>query len=224
MKKIIKIIFWIIWIGMLVFCHLGVMVGSDNNNSSTIHTGILLIVIWWLLTISVTAIVWRRQDRKKAKIQKEYEDKYVKKIEYNDEFYGKIILEHDLKEGIISGDLDDISFYDKKLDVSILNIDDAVDLEILFKKIKKFNENFKKLTERIYPEFVSFLQKIDNYDKDGNLFKVDEQFLRDNFNFSMIVISEENIISIWGGWDSIVEQDFSINYNCQNDSFSFECL
>lgn len=219
-----KKIFWIIWIGILLFCHLGVIVGFDNKNSSTIYTGILLIVTWWLLTVVITAIVWRKQGKKQEEKQKIYNEKYIRNIEYDDDIYGQIILEHNLHHCVISGEILDVMFDDKKMDISFLNISDNVNLDILFNNLKEFNKNFKALKERIYPEFVEFLKTIDNYDKDGNLFIVDEQFLRNNFNFSLIVIQYENIISIWGSWDSPEEQEFSIDYNCLSDTFNFNCL
>ena len=224
MKKIGKIIFWIVWIGILIFLHMGIAAGSEYNDSSTKTVGIVGIVIWWVLTIGITAIVWKFQDKKKDKKEREYKEKYIETVEYNDERYGKIIFKHNLEKHILSADIKNVSFTEKKLEASILNIDDKTDLKTVFDNLKKYSDNSKSIKERNYPELITTLKTVDNYDKDGNLFEVSEQFLRDNFEFSTIVIQDSKTISLWGSWESPYEQDYSINYNCNDDTIEVESL
>ena len=220
MKKIGKIIFWITWIGILIFLHLGIVSSSEYSDSSSVTLCIIGIVIWWVITIGITATVWKIQDKKKKK----YKEKYINTTEYIDDRYGKIIFKHNLEKHILSSQIQDVIFDEKKLKVSILNISDNTDLRILFDNLKKYSDNSKTIKERIYHELPIQLNRLDNYDKEGNLFNVSEQFLRENFNFDLIVIQDLKTISIWGSWDSLYEQDYSINYNCSDDTIKVEVL
>ena len=220
MKKIGKIIFWITWIGILIFLHLGIVSSSEYSDSSSVTLCIIGIVIWWVITIGITATVWKIQDKKKKK----YKEKYINTTEYIDDRYGKIIFKHNLEKHILSSQIQDVIFDEKKLKFSILNISDNTDLRILFDNLKKYSDNSKTIKERIYHELPIQLNRLDNYDKEGNLFNVSEQFLRENFNFDLIVIQDLKTISIWGSWDSLYEQDYSINYNCSDDTIKVEVL
>lgn len=224
MKKIGKIIFWIIWIGILVFLHIGMAAGSEYNDSSTKTVGIVGIVIWWILTIGITAIVLKIQDKKEEKKKIEYKEKYIETIEYEDDRYGKVSFKHNLEKHILSADIKNVNFAGKNLEASILNIDDKTDLKTVFDNLKKYSDNSKSIKERIYPELTATLKTVDTYDKDGNLFEVNEQFLRENFEFSTIVIQDSKTISLWGSWDSLYEQDYSINYNSSDDTIEVESL
>ena len=224
MKKIGKIIFWIIWIGILVFLHIGIAAGSEYNDSSTKTVGIVGIVIWWRLTIGITAIVLKIQDKKEEKKKIEYKERYIETIEYEDDRYGKVSFKHNLEKHILSADIKNVNFAGKNLEASILNIDDKTDLKTVFDNLKKYSDNSKSIKERIYPELTATLKTVDTYDKDGNLFEVNEQFLRENFEFSTIVIQDSKTISLWGSWDSLYEQDYSINYNSSDDTIEVESL
>ena len=224
MKKIGKIIFWIIWIGILVFLHIGIAAGSEYNDSSTKTVGIVGIVIWWVLTIGITAIVLKIKDKKEEQKKIEYKEKYIETIEYEDDRYGKVSFKHDLEKHILSADIKNVNFAGKNLEASILNVDDKIDLKAVFDNLKKYSDNSKSIKERIYPELADTLKTVDNYDKDGTLFEPSEQFLRDNFEFSTIVIQDSKTISLWGSWDSPYEQDYSINYNSNDDTIEVESL
>lgn len=224
MKKIGKIIFWIIWIGILIFLHIGMAAGSEYNDSSTKTVGIVGIVIWWVLTIGITAIVLKIQDKKEEQKKIEYKEKYIETIEYEDDRYGKVSFKHNLEKHILSADIKNVNFAGKNLEASILNVDDKIDLKAVFDNLKKYSDNSKSIKERIYPELANTLKTVDNYDKDGNLFEPSEQFLRDNFEFSTIVIQDSKTISLWGSWNSPYEQDYSINYNSSNDTIEVESL
>lgn len=216
--------FWIIWIGILVFLHIGMAAGSEYNDSSTKTVGIVGIVIWWILTIGITAIVLKIQDKKEEKKKIEYKEKYIETIEYEDDRYGKVSFKHNLEKHILSADIKNVNFAGKNLEASILNIDDKTDLKTVFDNLKKYSDNSKSIKERIYPELTATLKTVDTYDKDGNLFEVNEQFLRENFEFSTIVIQDSKTISLWGSWDSLYEQDYSINYNSSDDTIEVESL
>lgn len=224
MKKIGKITFWIIWIGILIFLHLGIAAGSEYNDSSTKTVGIVGIIIWWVLTIGITAIVLKIQDKKEEKKKKEYKEKYIETIEYEDDRYGKISFQHNLEKHILSADIKNVNFAGINLEASILNVDDKINLKAVFENLKEYSDNSKSIKERIYPELADTLKTVDNYDKNGNLFEPSEQFLRDNFEFSTIVIQDSKTISLWGSWNSPVEQDYSINYNCSDETIEVKSL
>ena len=224
MKKIGKIIFWIIWIGILIFLHIGMAAGSEYNDSSTKTVGIVGIVIWWVLTIGITAIVLKIQDKKEEQKKIEYKEKYIETIEYEDDRYGKVSFKHNLEKHILSADIKNVNFAGKNLEASILNIDDKTDLKTVFDNLKKYSDNSKSIKERIYPELTATLKTVDTFDKDDNLFEVSEQFLRDNFEFSIIVIQDSETVSLWGSWEPSGEQDCSINYNCSNDTIEVDGL
>lgn len=224
MRKVGKIIFWVIWIGVLIFWHIGMAAGSEYNNSSTKTVGVVGIIIWWVLTIGITAIVLKIQDKKEEQKKIEYKEKYIETIEYEDDRYGKVSFKHNLEKHILSADIKNVDFAGKNLEASILNVDDKIDLKAVFDNLKKYSDNSKSIKERIYPELTDTLKTIDNYDKDGNLFEPSEQFIRDNFEFSLIVIQDLKTISLWGGWESPEEQSYSINYNCDNGKIEIEDL
>ena len=219
MKKLIKFVFWILWIIMLFLFHIVIYTGIDESDSSFVTFGIVSIVFWWGLTLGISKI------KSKVKENKEtiYKKQYVSNIEINDERFGKIIIEHDSYRHLYDAEIKNVNFDGKVLDASIYS-DDNVNIEKIIDNLKYFCDNAISIKNRIFKEFTDYLQGNDNTDEEGNLIKITEDYLRDNFKFSSITLSDEESIQMLGSWEGSGSQDYSITYNINKDEFEYELL
>lgn len=215
MKKVLKIILLIIWTFVFLFCHLGLIATIYDFDFSLLIFVLILCVIWWFITLLIYLIKNRLK-------KKRYNENFVT-IEYVDDKYGKIIFKHDLNQKNILAHMENIVFDNDKIDITIC-IDDNLDLYYVFKDIKEFCNNAKKIKERIYPELTKYLSEQENYDIEGNIIEVNEQFVRNNLKFSLLRIDQCNIFSLWCFCDSFDEEEYSIIYDLKKDILDVSIL
>lgn len=210
MKKVLGKIFLFLWIGLLIFLHLGFYLVDGYR---LICLG--LIIFWFGVTIIFYDIQNKIEDKKK--------DKYVKKnveiLEFNHPKFGNIKLQHDIVTHKLSGEFE-ADFAGKMLSARI-NVDDNVDINKLLSNLNIYCYNANVVKERLYHELPSQNFSSGMVDEDGNEIALTEQLLRDKFDFNSFYIESADVISLWG---SLNEDDYSINYDFINNKLTYELL
>lgn len=113
-------------------------------------------------------------------------DKFKKKnfntIEINDKQFGKIVIKHDIDNGIYEGKIENgVDFGGDLVDVGICCSDNNI--EKIISEFKSFCNKSIILKNRVYLEFTNFLKPNGVYDEEGNELETTEQFLRENLIF-----------------------------------------
>ena len=218
MNKLKDFILWLV--GTLVILIL-FWLGIKNSIGFLTFISIIGFIFW-----QVVAIVSLKQDkdnRKQHKEQQKYNEQNVSNIEINDERFGKIIIKHDTLKHQYDGEIKNVNIDGEFLDVS-LSSNDTVNIDKLIRNLKDFCDKAVLMKNRIYQELADSLKESDNFDKDGNLIDITEDFLRENFKFGLINLYDEETIDLWGSWEDSGSQDYSIKYNINQDDFEYELL
>ena len=173
--------------------------------------------------VAIVSLKQDKDDRKQHKEQQKYNEQNVSNIEINDERFGKIIIKHDTLKHQYDGEIKNVNIDGEFLDVS-LSSNDTVNIDKLIRNLKDFCDKAVLMKNRIYQELADSLKESDNFDKDGNLIDITEDFLRENFKFGLINLYDEETIDLWGSWEDSGSQDYSIKYNINQDDFEYELL
>lgn len=208
---------------MLLVFHIGIYAGIEDGKSSSITIGIIFVVLWWGLTLGVSKIKSKINDNKQQKEQQKYNEQYISNIEIKDERFGTIIIKHDAFKHQYDGIIKNVNFDGKLMDAS-LSSDDTVNIEKIIGNLKTFCDKAVLMKNRIYPELTDCLKDGDNFDGEGNLIEITEDFLREKFEFRFFNLYDEETVELWGSWEDSGSQDYSIKYNINKDDFEYELL
>ena len=178
--------------------------------------------IFWQV-IAIVSLKQDKDDKKQHKEQQKYNKQNVSNIEINDERFGKIIIKHDSLKHQYDGVIKNVNFDGKLMDAS-LSSDDTVNIEKIIGNLKTFCDKAVLMKNRIYPELTDCLKDSDNFDGEGNLIEITEDFLREKFEFGFFHLYDEETVELWGSWEDSGSQDYSIKYNINKDDFEYELL
>lgn len=218
MNKFKDFILWLV--GTLVIFIL-LWLGIKNSIGFLTFISILALIFWQI--IAIVSFRQAKDDKKQQKEQQKYNEQNISNIEINSERFGKFIIKHDAFKHQYDGEIKNVDFDGELLDASLFS-NDNVNIEKIINNLKTFCDKATQIKNRIYPEFANCLQGADNFDEDGNLIEITEEFLRENFKFSLIRLNDEETIEIWGSWEDSGNQDYSITYNIDKDDFKYELL
>ncbi len=218
MNKLKDFILWLV--GTLVILIL-FWLGIKNSIGFLTFISIIGFIFWQV--VAIVSLKQDKDDRKQHKEQQKYNEQNVSNIEINDERFGKIIIKHDTLKHQYDGEIKNVNIDGEFLDVS-LSSNDTVNIDKLIRNLKDFCDKAVLMKNRIYQELADSLKESDNFDKDGNLIDITEDFLRENFKFGLINLYDEETIDLWGSWEDSGSQDYSIKYNINQDDFEYELL
>ena len=218
MNKLKDYVLWIVGtLVILILFWLGI------RNSIGFLTFISIMGFIFFQVIAIVSLKQDKDNKKQNKEQQKYNEKNISKIEINDEKLGKIIIKHDTLKHQYDGEIKNVNLDGELLDVS-LSSEDTVNIDKLIGNLNDFCDKVVLIKNRIFQELADYLKESDNFDRDGNLIEITEDFLRENFKFSLINLYDEENIDLWGSWENSGNQDYSIKYNVVQDKFEFELL
>ena len=218
MNKLKDFILWLVGtLVILILFWLGI------KNSIGFLTFISIIGFIFLQVIAIVSLKQDKDDKKQHKEQQKYNEQNISNIEINDERFGKVIIKHDTLKHQYDGEIKNINIDGELLSVS-LSSSDTVNINKMIENLKVFCDKAVLMKNRIYQELTNCLKGNDNFDRDGNLIDITEDFLRENFKFSLINLYDEETIDLWGSWEDSGNQDYSIKYNIVQDKFECELL
>ena len=218
MNKLKDYVLWIVGtLVILILFWLGI------RNSIGFLTFISIVGFIFFQVIAIVSLKQDKDNKKQNKEQQKYNEKNVSKIEINDEKLGKIIIKHDTLKHQYDGEIKNVNLDGELLDVS-LSSEDTVNIDKLIGNLNDFCDKVVLIKNRIFQELADYLKESDNFDRDGNLIEITEDFLRENFKFGLINLYDEENIDLWGSWEDSGNQDYSIKYNVVQDKFEFELL
>ncbi|MGN1384296.1 MAG: hypothetical protein ACI4XD_03265 [Clostridia bacterium] len=218
MNKLKDFILWLV--GTLVII---MLFWLGIKNSIGFLTFISIIGFIFLQVIAIVSLKQDKDDKKQHKEQQKYNEQNISNIEINDERFGKIIIKHDTFKHQYDGEIKNVNIDGELLDVS-LSSEDTVNIDKMIGNLKAFCDKAVLMKNRIYSELAEFLKDNDNFDEEDNLIEITENFLRENFKFSLINLYDEETIDLWGSWEDSGSQDYSVKYNIVQDKFEFELL
>lgn len=212
---------FIIWlVGTVV---LGILLWVGIKFSIGFLTFISIVALIFFQIIGIVSLTQLKDDKKQKKEEQNYNNNYITTKELNDERYGKIIIKCDANKHQYEGEIKNIKFNGQLLNVNI-EASERVSIEKMLDNLKAFCNKESVILDRVYKEMAETLKQSDNFDKEGNLIEITEQFLKENFKFDLINLYDEEIVDIWGSWEDSGNQDYAIRYNITKDSFEFELL
>lgn len=218
MNKLKDFILWLV--GTLVILIL-FWLGIKNSIGFLTFISIIGFIFWQV--IAIVSLKQDKDDKKQHKEQQKYNEQNISNIEINDERFGKIIIKHDALKHQYDGKIKNVNIDGELVDVS-LSSNDTVSINKMVENLKVFCDKAVLMKNRIYQELANCLKENDNFDRDGNLIDITEDFLRENFKFSLINLYNEETIDLWGSWEDSGNQDYSIKYNIVQDKFECELL
>lgn len=218
MNKIKDFILWLV--GTLVILIL-FWLGIKNSIGFLTFISIIGFIFWQV--IAIVSLKQDKDDKKQHKEQQKYNEQNISNIEINDERFGKIIIKHNTLKHQYDGEIKNVNTDGELLNVS-LSSNDTVNINKMIENLKVFCDKAVLMKNRIYQELANYLKENDNFDRDGNLIDITEDFLRENFKFSLINLYDEETIDLWGSWEDSGNQDYSIKYNIVQDKFECELL
>lgn len=218
MNKLKDFILWLV--GTLVILIL-FWLGIKNSIGFLTFISIMGFIFWQV--IAIVSLKQDKDDKKQHKEQQKYNEQNISNIEINDERFGKIIIKHDTLKHQYDGEIKNVNIDGELLNVS-LSSNDTVNINKMIGNLKIFCDKAVLMKNRIYQELANCLKESDNFDRDGNLIDITEDFLRENFKFGLINLYDEEMIDLWGSWEDSGNQDYSIKYNIVQDKFECELL
>lgn len=197
------------------------IVGLKIRNSTVAITG--GIIVAFLLGFTVLYIVI--SDKIEHSKKKKYEDKFMEKYDIEDDYFGKISVEHDLNKHCISAHIPlRQCFAGRKVKIDFREDNDSEDIVKKVEAVKIFCKRSDSLIERIHKEFAEVLASSDTYDENGEPIEITEEYLRENLEFTSIIVESNHAVCIWCAWEGSGNQDYSIHYEIEEDKLWFELL
>lgn len=93
-KSGIKEALLLVWISLLPLEHFFLFLWLKFNGFSYIWFPVALIVVWWVITITISHFTDKRETRR----QEEYREKYITQITLTDERFGSLVFDYDSLE------------------------------------------------------------------------------------------------------------------------------
>lgn len=209
------------WFGAFLVGLVILIVGLKIHNSAVAITGGVFVVLILGITILVIVI----SDKIEYSKKKKYEDKFVEKYLIEDDYFGKISVEHDSNKHCISANIPSRRcFAGRKVEVNFPKDDDSEDIIKKIEIAKALCKNSDSLIDRIFKEFAEALVSSDTYDENGEPIEMTEEYLREKFELTSIIVENYNSVCIWGAWEGSGNQDYSIHYEIKEDKLWFELL
>lgn len=200
MKKVIKffkVLFWSVWIFIFIIGHIGIIAAAEYHHVENVKTGIIIILAWWILTLTVSITVSKlKSSLDKAKKEK-YNNRYVSEIIIQDEKLGQLKLEKDTNKNIISGTLSNISFGKYIPDVEISCNEGSVNQVI--SDFKELLDNSESILRDFYTCAAEMCNNWDEQDSYGN--PISEEYAKEYLSVDIIEVQEykgETEVSLWG--------------------------
>lgn len=228
-KKIIKILFWFIWIGLFVIELVGIIDSIASNDYEDIYTPIILIVLWLIITISVKKI--RAKAKKKQVIEKkdEYHKKYITDIVIKDSKFGEMSFEHDSHEGNLVAVLVDLPKFGKHMITELAIGDyDEKNNDLYFRSLDNVYSHVDEIINGCCDMVKECYDDEDIRDSDGNLISM--EYIEETLSLEYVYISlndkGECVVEIHGGMennisDHINEHGVSAIINCNKNEYEY---
>ncbi len=164
---------------------------------------LIVLAIWWAITLVVRAIRHSIEKRIKAAEEKklqEYKEKYVTKIEVSDERFGKIVFEYDSNKDMTEAQDTEL---EKPLGRHNLTLNAELsgkETDAAVKTLGYIYDNKDKILKEIYKYTVEACKNYDERDKDGNMYTL--SYVRQNMYVSYIYLygdENESFVHLAGG-------------------------
>lgn len=172
--KIIKTIFLILWFLILLFEHLEIVSAYEYKNGEQFFW-IISVLIWWIITVAVYIIFDKIKTKRKEKVYKNYQKQYISEITIDDNFFGKMCFDYNLKENTLES---------KDITLPPLGVSSLYSLYIsdyckensteIFENLRVIYEQKNIIFEEILLTLLETCNEYEETDNQGNAFTLEK--------------------------------------------------
>lgn len=215
MRDKIEMFFILVWVIILILCHMGIHEDAV--------TALILIILWWVITITVCEITFRHDEKKRRQREKEYREKYISDLIIENKTYGKMHFEKDsFKDCIELVEINLPDFGKNKIDSFKIYSYDENKKDIYFRSLDYLYSNAQK----IFDELCDMVkERYEDEDISVSIEDIKKQLYVD---YIKMHINDENecIAEFLGGMnndisDHIAEHGITACINCTAGEFEY---
>ena len=215
MRDKITMFFTLVWVIILILCHMGIHADAV--------TALILIILWWVITITVCEITLRHDEKKRRQREKEYREKYISDLIIEDATYGKMHFEKDSFRNCVElVEMNLPKFRNDTIDELIINDYDENKKDIYFRGLDYLYSNAEKISDELCDMVKECYESED--------INVSVEDIKNQISISYIDISlndkDECIIELCGYInndisDHIAEHGITAYINCTAGKFEY---